>query len=146
MPRSQPIRCKTKTIYDLVARVFPRFWQFALYFEFSLALKGIFLLIGRCDTLSHSSLERQIVLRIVITQFFSLQIEREVEEQREGLSSSFKENKNPISPVAGDEGKEENLEEKETLATDTMMFSQKLQKKKEALLKRIAKLQRQREE
>ncbi|CAH3150734.1 unnamed protein product [Pocillopora meandrina] len=73
-------------------------------------------------------------------------IEREVEEQREGLSSSFKENKNPISPVAGDEDKKENLEEKETLATDTMMFSQKLQKKKEALLKRIAKLQRQREE
>lgn len=73
-------------------------------------------------------------------------IEREVEEQREGLSSSFKENKNPISLVAGDEGKKENLEEKETLATDTMMFSQKLQKKKEALLKRIAKLQRQREE
>ena len=62
------------------------------------------------------------------------------------MSSSFKENKNPISPVAGDEGKKENLEEKETLATDTMMFLQTLQKKKEALLKRISKLQRQREE
>ncbi|PFX11316.1 Leucine-rich repeat-containing protein 9, partial [Stylophora pistillata] len=73
-------------------------------------------------------------------------IEREVEEQREGLSSSFKENKNPISPVVGDEGKKENMEEKGSMAADTMMISQKLQKKKEALLKRIAKLQKQCEE
>ena len=40
---SQPIRCKTKTNHDLVARVFPRFRQFGFCFEFSLALKGIFL-------------------------------------------------------------------------------------------------------
>ena len=34
---SQPIRCKTKTNHDLVARVFPRFRHVAcFYFEFSL--------------------------------------------------------------------------------------------------------------
>ena len=75
-----------------------------------------------------------------------MQIEREVEEQGEGLSSSFKENKNPISPAAGDEEKKENSEEKGNMAADTMMYSQKLQKKKDALLKRIAKLQKQCEE
>ena len=38
------IRCKIKTNYDVIARVFPRFRQFGcLYFEFSLALKVIFL-------------------------------------------------------------------------------------------------------
>ena len=84
--------------------------------------------------------------RVVILHILSSQIEREVEEQREGLSSSFKENKNPISPVVGDEGKKENMEEKGSMAADTMMISQKLQKKKEALLKRIAKLQKQCEE
>ena len=41
-PLSKPIRCKTQTNHDLVNRVFPRFRQFnCLYFEFSLALKGI---------------------------------------------------------------------------------------------------------
>ena len=47
---SPPIRCKTKTNHDLVAHVFPRFRQFCwFYFEFSLALRDIFLyLIGRC--------------------------------------------------------------------------------------------------
>ena len=41
---SQPIRCKSKTNHDLVARVFPRFRQFGyFYFEFSLALKVVFL-------------------------------------------------------------------------------------------------------
>ena len=42
-PLSQPIRCKNETNLDLVARVFPRFRQFGFCFEFSLALKGIFL-------------------------------------------------------------------------------------------------------
>ena len=43
-PLSKPIRCKTQTNHDLVNRVFPRFRQLnCLYFEFSLALKGIFL-------------------------------------------------------------------------------------------------------
>ena len=38
---SQPIRYKTKTNHDLVARVFPRFRQFACFcFEFSSALQG----------------------------------------------------------------------------------------------------------
>ncbi|XP_078381877.1 leucine-rich repeat-containing protein 9-like isoform X2 [Oculina patagonica] len=72
-------------------------------------------------------------------------IEREVEEDGEGLSS-FKENKSPISPAAGDEEKMENNEEKGNIAADTMMYSQRLQQKKDALLKRIAKLQKQCEE
>ena len=39
-----PIRCKTKTTHDLVVAFFPLFWQFGcFYFDFSLALKGIFL-------------------------------------------------------------------------------------------------------
>ena len=38
LPR--PIRCKSKTNHDLVARIFPRFRQFgSFYSEFSLALK-----------------------------------------------------------------------------------------------------------
>ena len=41
-PLSQPIRCRTKTIDDLVARVFPRFWRF-FYLEFSLVPRSIFL-------------------------------------------------------------------------------------------------------
>ena len=42
-PLSPPIRFKTKTDCDLVARVFPRFRQFACFcFEFSLALRDIF--------------------------------------------------------------------------------------------------------
>ena len=41
---SQPIRCKTKTNPDLVARVFPRFRLIGCsYFEFSLGLRVIFL-------------------------------------------------------------------------------------------------------
>ena len=41
---SEPVRHKTKTNHDLVALVFPRFRQFlCFYFEFSLALKDIFL-------------------------------------------------------------------------------------------------------
>ena len=76
-----------------------------------------------------------------------LQIEREVEEEGEGLSSSFKENKSPISPAAGDEEKMENNEEKGNISSaDTMMYSQRLQQKKEVLLRRIAKLQKQCEE
>ena len=44
VPPSQPIRCKTNTNQNLVARVFPRFRQFSrFYFEFSLVLQGIFL-------------------------------------------------------------------------------------------------------
>ena len=50
---SQPIRYKTKTNHDLVARVFPRFRQFACFcFEFSSALQGYvfsFHLIGLCN-------------------------------------------------------------------------------------------------
>ena len=46
---SQPIRCKTKTYPDLVARVFPRFRLIGCsYFEFSLGLRVIFL---SCDWL-----------------------------------------------------------------------------------------------
>ncbi|XP_029195766.2 leucine-rich repeat-containing protein 9-like isoform X1 [Acropora millepora] len=69
-------------------------------------------------------------------------IEREVEEDPE--SPSFKENKNPISSVTGD--KEENKTKEEDLATiaaNAVMYSEKLQQKKEALLKRIAKLQKE---
>ena len=41
---SQPIRCKTKTYPDLVARVFPRFRLIGCsYFELSLGLRVIFL-------------------------------------------------------------------------------------------------------
>lgn len=76
----------------------------------------------------------------------SLQIEREVEEEGEGLLSSFKENKSPISPAAGDEETMENNENKGNVTADTVMYSQRLQLKKEALLKRIAKLQKQCEE
>ena len=76
----------------------------------------------------------------------SLQIEREVEERGEGLSLSFKENKNPISPAVGDEDTMENNEDQRKMAADTTMYSQRLQQKKEALLKRIAKLQKQCEE
>ena len=49
-PLSQPITSEKKN-QDLVARIFPRFRQFArFYFEFSLAHKSIsFLLIGRYD-------------------------------------------------------------------------------------------------
>ena len=40
---SQPIRCKTKSYPDLVARVFPRFRLIGCsYFEFSLGLRVIF--------------------------------------------------------------------------------------------------------
>lgn len=76
----------------------------------------------------------------------SLQIEREVEEEGEGLLSSFKENKSPISPAAGDEETMENNDNKGNMTADTVMYSQRLQQKKEALLKRIAKLQKQCEE
>lgn len=76
----------------------------------------------------------------------SLQIEREVEEEGEGLLSSFKENKSPISPAAGDEETVENNDNKGNMTADTVMYSQRLQQKKEALLKRIAKLQKQCEE
>lgn len=50
-PLSQPIRCKTKTNQELVARVFSRVRKFRCFsFEFSLAFKSIsFLLIGRFD-------------------------------------------------------------------------------------------------
>lgn len=74
------------------------------------------------------------------------QIEREVEEEGEGLLSSFKENKSPISPAAGDEETMENNDNKGNMTADTVMYSQRLQQKKEALLKRIAKLQKQCEE
>ena len=80
---------------------------------------------------------------IVVTLILSLQIEREVEEGSEGLSLSFKENKNPISPATGDEDTMENSEDQRKMAADTVMYSQRLQQKKEALLKRIAKLQKQ---
>ena len=41
-PLSQPIRCKTKTNPDLVARFFPSFGRFAgFYFEFLLVLNGM---------------------------------------------------------------------------------------------------------
>ena len=44
--RSQPIRCKNKTIHDLVARVFPRFRQFGCYHsDFPLPPKRYFLFI-----------------------------------------------------------------------------------------------------
>lgn len=76
----------------------------------------------------------------------SLQIEREVEEEGEGLLSSFKENKSPISPAAGDEETMDNNDNKGNMTADTVMYSQRLQQKKEALLKRIAKLQKQCEE
>ena len=72
---SQPIRCKTKSNHDLVARVFPRFWQFGcFYFELSLALNHriiSFLLIGRFVinlflVLRHSIEKRSIIeLKIV---------------------------------------------------------------------------------
>ena len=75
-----------------------------------------------------------------------MQIEREVEEGGEGLLLSFKENKSPISPAAGDEDTMENNEDQRKMAADTMMYSQRLQQKKEALLRRIAKLQKQCEE
>ena len=76
----------------------------------------------------------------------SLQIEREFEDGGEGLLLPFKENKSPISPATGDEDPMENNEDKGKMASDTMMYSQRLQQKKQALLKRIAKLQRQCEE
>ena len=45
---SQPVRCKTKTNPDLVARVFPRFRLIGCsYFEFSLDLRVIFLSFDR---------------------------------------------------------------------------------------------------
>lgn len=75
-----------------------------------------------------------------------MQIEREVEEGGESLSLPFKENKSPISPAAGDEDTMENNEDQRKLAADTVKYSQRLQQKKEALLKRIAKLQKQCEE
>ena len=47
-PISQPIRCKTKTNHDLVARVFPRFGRFGcLYLILKVFLT--FLLICPCD-------------------------------------------------------------------------------------------------
>lgn len=73
----------------------------------------------------------------------TLQIEREVEEEAEG--PTFKENKNPISPATGNEEKKERNQE-ENIAADTVKYSQRLLQKKEALLKRIAKLQKQCEE
>ena len=82
-----------------------------------------------------------------IPALITFQIEREVDEEAEGLSTSFKENKNPISPAAGDEEKKEsNQEEGASIAADTMRYSQRLLQKKDALLKRIAKLQKQCEE
>jgi len=72
-----------------------------------------------------------------------LQIEREVEEGGEGQLLSFKENKSPISPAAGDGDTTESSEDQRKMAADTVMYSQRLQQKKEALLKRIAKLQKQ---
>ena len=52
-PLSHPIRFKfLKTNHDLVTRVFPRFGQFTcIYFNFLLALKVSFLLIGFCNFL-----------------------------------------------------------------------------------------------
>ena len=82
------------------------------------------------------------VAKFIHPDFTFLQIEREVEEDPE--SPSFKENKNPISSVTGD--KEENKTKEEDLATiaaNAVMYSEKLQQKKEALLKRIAKLQKE---
>ena len=76
----------------------------------------------------------------------SLQIERELEEGGEGLLLPFKENKSPISPATGDEDTMENNQDEGKLTADTVMYSQRLQQKKEALLKRIAKLQKQCEE
>ena len=76
----------------------------------------------------------------------SLQIERELEEGGEGLLLPFKENKSPISPATGDEDTMENNQDEGELAADTVIYSQRLQQKKEALLKRIAKLQKQCEE
>ena len=76
----------------------------------------------------------------------SLQIERELEEGGEGLLLPFKENKSPISPATGEEDTMENNQDEGKLAADTVMCSQRLQQKKEALLKRIAKLQKQCEE
>jgi len=77
--------------------------------------------------------------------FLVLQIERVVEEETEGsTSASFKENKNPISPATGDEEKKEtNQEEAVKITADTVVYSQRLLQKKEALLKRISKLQKQ---
>ena len=75
-----------------------------------------------------------------------LQIERVVEEEAaEGSTSApFKENKNPISPATGDEEKKEtNQEEAVEITADTVVYSQRLLQKKEALLKRISKLQKQ---
>ncbi|XP_068737471.1 leucine-rich repeat-containing protein 9-like isoform X3 [Montipora capricornis] len=69
-------------------------------------------------------------------------IEREVEE--ESYVPSFKENKNPISPATGnEEEKESNHEDSANITATAVIYSEKLQKKKEALLKRIAKLQKQ---
>ena len=82
------------------------------------------------------------VAKFIHPDFTFLQIEREVEEDPE--SPSFKENKNPISSVTGD--KEENKTKEEDLATiaaNAVMYSEKLQQKKEALLKRIVKLQKE---
>ena len=68
VPLSKPIRCKTQTSHDLVNRVFPRFRQFnCLYFEFSLALKGIFpffwlAVLITLDLVSRHSFERRFVL------------------------------------------------------------------------------------
>ena len=43
-PLFLPIRCKTKTNYELVARIFPRFSGFdRFYIDFSLAYKVSFL-------------------------------------------------------------------------------------------------------
>ena len=65
----------------------------------------------------------------------------------DGTSTSFKENKSPISPATGDEEKKENVQQDVTnVIADTVVYSQRLQQKKEALLKRIAKLQKQCEE
>ena len=71
-----------------------------------------------------------------------MQIEREVEE--ESYVPSFKENKNPISPATGnEEEKESNHEDSANITATAVIYSEKLQKKKEALLNRIAKLQKQ---
>ena len=83
-----------------------------------------------------------VVAKFVHRYCLFLQIEREVEEDSE--NPSFKENKNPISSATGD--KEENKTNEEdvaTIAANAMTYAEKLQQKKEALLKQIAKLQKE---
>ena len=67
-----------------------------------------------------------------------MQIEREVEERGEGLLLSFKENKSPISPAAGDEDTMENNEDQRKMAADAMMYSQRLQQKSYFMSKTVS--------